>query len=86
MLPRIMLGALDSVRKLATFILFRTHTHTNEAQASSNNGVVDSKLRPSDLSCSSRHGSLLVNGSYGFYIELPACVWAVGFESWEKIK
>lgn len=85
MLPRITLGALDSVRKLAAVILLRTQRH-NKAQAGSNNGVGDLKLIISNLSCHGKHGFLLVNGSYGFYRELPTWEWASGFESWEKVK
>ena len=65
---------------------YSEHKDPNKAQAASNNGVGDLKLRISNLSCRGKHGFLLVNGSYGFYRELPTWEWALGLESWEKVK
>lgn len=81
---RIILGALDTFRKLTTYYpIQNTHTHTHMHRPVK--WAVESRLRPSELSCSSNHGFLAGNGSYGFYIELTACIRTIGSDA-RKIK
>lgn len=82
MLPRIVRSTGFSLGN-QPLLFSLEHKHTNKAQVSSNNGVVDSKLRPSDLCYSSKCGSLLVNGSYGFlyriaYMYMGYRIWILG--------